>query len=79
MYNELCKFKDTEGNITFLLLLYYLIQLCTGGAISPTSLLPRCSLVSVSPGISFYKIIIVTDFISFRSDFSFNWFTSRIF
>ena len=51
MYNELCEYKGTEGNITLLLLLlYYLIQLCTGGAISPTSLPPGCRLLSVSPG-----------------------------
>ena len=40
--------------------MYYLIQLCPGGAISPTSLRPRCRLVSVSLGDFFYYICLYT-------------------
>ena len=52
IYNELYEYKDTEGNINLLLLLIlrYLILLSTGGTISPTSLPPRCWIVSVSSG-----------------------------
>ena len=56
IYNEICEYKDTEGNSTLLLLLYYLIQLCTGGAISPTSLPPGCKLLSVSQGDYFERV-----------------------
>ena len=48
MYIELYENKDMEWNITLLfllkLLLYYLIQFCTGGATSPTSPPPGCRL-----------------------------------
>ena len=54
MYNELYEHKDTEWNITLLLLFYYfitvyLIQLCSGGTTLPTSPPPRCRLLSVAP------------------------------
>ena len=50
MYNELCEYKDTEGNITH----YYCTIRYSPVAVAPSHLarspLPRCRLVTISPG-----------------------------
>ena len=59
MYNELCEYKDTEWNITYycLTITVYLIQLCTGGATSPTSPPPDVDCCQSHRGLHIYIYI----------------------